>query len=107
MAQKKKSTGNFCLTITHNDNPIVARYFNTEGFNTNVKRSVDLNDFMRDIVGYITEAFKTKDVEYIYDKYNLREDEFSKKWRKEIKTAKEYIENEVYDIDGVRTKRRF
>ena len=90
MKKNYKNETPFTLTISHYGKPIVVRGFSTEQFNSDVKKSVDLNDIMDHLVSIIQNEFKNKDLEYIYDKYDLRLDDFLSKWKSERKSSKSY-----------------
>jgi len=54
-----------------NENPIVERTFYVDGFNPNVKQSIDIVYEVEDIVYKISERIKANDIKNIWDDYYL------------------------------------
>lgn len=91
MIEKKKDS-KFEFVLMVNSFPIISRFFPVEDYNPKVRNSVDIRDIAEDIVSQIQSLLKQKDVDYMWGKYDLRENAFMNKWSTEIKSAKKYLE---------------
>lgn len=94
MAEKRKNDKgfDFSLNIVHNgtNRTIVTRGFNTNEFSNEVRFSSDLNKVMATLVEVINEFYRENDMNHQYQNYNLKDNAFLDKYKKEIRDAKTY-----------------
>lgn len=68
--KKKENQFEFALSI--NGNKIISRYFSADEYNPKVRYSVDIRDMVDEIVEKIREGLKQKDVDFMWEQYDLR-----------------------------------
>lgn len=90
MSEIKKRENRFELAILVNGKTIVARRFTTDQYSNEVRKSIDLNDIMADLVEQIEAEFKRQDLTYQYEGYDLKKNDFKRKFSSEIKEGREY-----------------
>lgn len=95
---KKENKFEFVLTI--NDHRVCGRFFSADDYNPKVRNSVDIRDMIDGIVRDIQSTLKKRDVEYMWGKYDLRENGYMKKWGEEMKSAKTFVENQNKPFEG-------
>jgi hypothetical protein len=72
----KPRDNKFEFILKVNDNIIVSRYFSGNDYNPRVRNSVDIRHLVDDIIDMIQHDLKKKDLEYMWQQYDLR----SGKW---------------------------
>lgn len=61
--------------ITLNNNIVIQRYFNVRGYNSTARSSVDLYEYVRDLVDNFVDSQKMRTVVYMMDnQYDILED---------------------------------
>jgi hypothetical protein len=61
--------------ITLNNNIVIQRYFNVRGYNSTARLSMDLHEYMRDLVDAFEQTQKMRTVVYMLDnQYDILED---------------------------------
>lgn len=61
--------------ITLNNNIVIQRYFNVRGYNSTARSSMELHEYMRDLVGAFEQTQKMRTVVYMMDnQYDILED---------------------------------
>lgn len=96
MAEKKKDysvKNKFEFALNINGFPVCTRFFSADEYNPKTRNSVDIRNQIDDIVAMLQETLKKRDVDYEWEKYDLRQNAFMNKWSDEIKSAKKYVEN--------------
>lgn len=68
----KKRENKFEFILKINDNIIISRYFSADEYNPQVRYSVDIRNAVEEIVSFIQETLKMKDIECQWGKYDLR-----------------------------------
>lgn len=62
----------FEFRLLINNNIIISRYFSADEYNPQVRYSVDIRDVVEEIVKYIQDNLKRKDIDYQWEKYDFR-----------------------------------
>jgi len=93
MAEKRKEN-KFEFALFVNDFKICSRFFDADVYNPKIRNSVDIRDLVESITEQIKSDLKRRDFDFMYGKYDLRENQFMNKWRDEIKSAKKFVEEQ-------------
>jgi len=73
MKEQDSTKMEFLLTL--NDNIVVQRFFNVKGFNPKSKSSIELHEYMQDVVDYLQSELKTRTIDYMLENsYQIMED---------------------------------
>jgi hypothetical protein len=93
MAEKRKEN-KFEFALFVNDFKIISRFFSGDNYNPKIRNSVDIRNLVDDIILQIQDEIKKRDIDHIWEKYDLRENAFMTKWGAEIKSAKRFVEEQ-------------
>lgn len=63
------------LLLTINDNIVVQRFFNIKGFNPKSKSSIELHEYIQEVVYHLRNELKTRTIDYMLENtYQIMED---------------------------------
>ena len=72
---KEQEVSKLELLLTINENIVVQRFFNVREFNPKSKNSIELHDYMQEVVEYLKHELKTRTVDYMLENaYQIMED---------------------------------
>ena len=74
--KEKRKENQFEFSLAINGNKIISRYFSADEYNPKVRYSVDIRDMVDDIVEQIRYTLKEKDVDYMWEQYDLRPNKY-------------------------------
>lgn len=70
--KEKRKENNFEFSLSINGNKIISRYFSADDYNPKIRYTVDIRNMVDDIVDQIKETLKERDVDYMWEQYDLR-----------------------------------
>lgn len=74
---KKKKENVFEFALSINGNKIISRYFSADEYNPKIRYTVDIRDMVDDIVEQIRYTLKDRDVDYMWEQYDLRPNKYN------------------------------
>lgn len=73
---KEQEVSKLELLLTINENIVVQRFFNVRDFNPKSKNSIELHEYVQEIVYFLKEDLKTRTIDYMLENsYQIMEDE--------------------------------
>lgn len=73
---KEQELSKLELLLTINENIVVQRFFNVREFNPKAKNSIQLHEYMQEVVSYLKQELKNRTIDYMLENsYQIMEDE--------------------------------